>query len=88
MRYLALLLVLQIISIIQNDGRYDTSYSLISEIVAGWLVALFSLISGLIIKIIMKFKKSKQIAELEKGDPSWDEIKEQAEANREAFSRL
>lgn len=34
----------------QTGGRYDTSYSLISEIVAEWLVVLFSFISGLIIK--------------------------------------
>ena len=52
---------------------------------AGWLVVLFSLISGLIIKIIMKFtKKGKQIAELEKGDPSWGEIKEQEEEKTES----
>ena len=56
-------------SYLKSDSNI-VSDSLISEIVAGWLVVLFSLISRLIINIIMKFtKKSKQIAELEKGDP-------------------
>ena len=72
---LLFLLVMQFVTLIKNGFRYDTSYHLAAEIIAGWVVTILVFSSGFIIKLICKkTKRGQQILEEEKYEPSWDEI--------------
>ncbi len=75
---LAFLFVWQFVGLIKNGFRYDTSYHVAAEIVAGWLVTILIFASGFIVKFICKkTKRGRQILEDEKNEPSWDEIKDE-----------
>ena len=66
---------MQFVTLIKNGFRYDTSYHLAAEIIAGWVVTILVFSSGFIIKLICKkTKRGQQILEEEKYEPSWDEI--------------
>lgn len=72
---LAFLLIWQFVALIKNGFRYNTDYNLAAEIIAGWLITILVFASGFIIKLICKkTKKGKEISELEKNEPSWDDI--------------
>ena len=74
---LSFLLVWQIVILIKNGFRYDTSYNLAAEIIAGWLVTILVFSSGFFINLYMKkSKRGIELSKIEKDDPSWDEIDE------------
>lgn len=71
---LAGLLVWQIISLFQSGGRYDASYPLYAEIIAGWLIVLIVMISGPLISLIMKkSEKGQKILAAEKEELTWED---------------
>lgn len=77
---LTFLVVWQIISLCKNGFRYDKSYDLAAEIIAGWVVTALVFASGFIIMLIMKkTKKGQEISKLEENEPSWDDIKDEDE---------
>lgn len=72
---LTFLIVMQFVSLFKNGFRYDTSYHIAAEIIAGWVVTILVFASGFIIKLICKkTNKGKEILEEEKNEPTWDEI--------------
>ena len=75
---LGFLLVWQFISLIKAGFRYDKSYDLAAEIIAGWLVTVLVFASGFIIKLVVKkVKNSAEIAEDESNELSWDDLDKQ-----------
>ncbi len=72
---LTFLFVWQFVELGKNGFRYNEDYNLIAEIIAGWVVTVLIFASGFIIKLILhKTKRGQEILELEKNEPSWDEI--------------
>ena len=72
---LAFLFVWQLVALIQNGFRYNTDYNLAAEIIGGWVVTVLIFASGFIVKLICKkTKRGQEILEIEKNEPSWDEI--------------
>lgn len=75
---LTFLLVWQIIGLAKNGFRYNTDYSLAAEVIAGWVVTLLVFVSGFIVLLIMKkTKKGKELTLQEALEPTWDEIKDE-----------
>ena len=74
---LTILFVWQIVQLSKSDFRYDKSYNLAAEIIAGWTVTILVFASGFIIKLILnKTERGKTILELEKNEPTWDTVDE------------
>ena len=73
---LVLLFSWQIYVLAKDGFRYDDKhYNLAAEIIAGWVVTALVFASGFIIKLIVhKTKQGQTILELEKAEPTWDEI--------------
>ena len=75
---LGFLLVWQFVALIKAGFRYDKSYDLAAEIIAGWLVTILVFASGFIIKLVVKkVKNSAEIAEDESNELSWDDLDKQ-----------
>ena len=75
---LGFLFVWQFIALIKNGFRYDKSYDLAAEIIAGWVVTALVFASGFIIKfVVKKVKNSAEIAEDEANELSWDDLDKQ-----------
>ena len=75
---LAFLLGWQVKGLIDKGFRYDKSYDIAAEIIAGWLVTVLVFASGFIIKLVVKkVKNSAEIAEDEANELSWDDIDKQ-----------
>lgn len=75
---LAFLLGWQVKGLIDKGFRYDKSYDLAAEIIAGWLVTILVFASGFIIKLVVKkVKNSAEIAEEESNELSWDDLDKQ-----------
>ncbi|MBQ9900244.1 MAG: sodium-dependent transporter [Acholeplasmatales bacterium] len=75
---LGFLFVWQIIALIKNGFRYEKSYDLAAEIIAGWVVTVLVFASGFIIKfVVKKVKNSAEIAEDEANELSWDDLDKQ-----------
>lgn len=83
---LVILFVWQIVELGKNDFRYSKDYNLAAEIIGGWLITILIFASGFVVKIICKkTKKGQEITALEKSEPSWDEINDQAIATEESL---
>ena len=75
---LGFLFVWQFIALIKNGFRYDKSYDLAAEIIAGWVVTALVFASGFIVKLVVKkVKNSAEIAEDEANELSWDDLDKQ-----------
>jgi NSS family neurotransmitter:Na+ symporter len=75
---LAFLLGWQVKGLIDKGFRYNKTYDLAAEIIAGWLVTVLVFASGFIIKfVVKKCKKSAEIAEVESNELSWDDLDKQ-----------
>jgi len=71
------LIALPVRELIKNGWRYDTNYSLTSEIILWWCVIIVILSLGYIINYILRHTKNwQEILELENKEPTRDEIKE------------
>lgn len=71
------LFVWQIITLAKKGFRYDPSYNVFAEIIAGWLVMVLVFLSGFIVKLICKkTKKGQEITALELNEPTWDQIED------------
>ena len=70
---LAGLFIWNLINLIKGGGIYGAAdgYSLKANIIFGWCLVALILLSGLIIKIIVKLKSSKDFKE---DDRTWDEF--------------
>lgn len=72
---LATFFVWQFVDLCKNGFRYNDSYSVAAEIIAGWVVMALVFASGFIAKLICKkTKKGQEIEAIEASEPSWDEI--------------
>lgn len=71
---LSALLIWNVVTLITSGGLYGAAdgYSLLSNLVAGWLVMALSLVSGFIIKYVVKQKAKKGFVE---DDITWDDAK-------------
>ena len=72
---LATFFVWQFVDLCKSGFRYNDSYSVAAEIIAGWVVMVLVFASGFIVKLVCKkTKKGQEIEAIEASEPSWDEI--------------
>ena len=72
---LATFFVWQFVDLCKSGFRYNDSYSVAAEIIAGWVVMVLVFASGFIVKLVCKkTKKGQEIETIEASEPSWDEI--------------
>ncbi len=69
------LFIWNLVNLIRDGGIYGSGYSLKANILFGWGIILLILLSGLIIKAIVRVKAKKGFTEDEK---NWDDISDEA----------
>jgi NSS family neurotransmitter:Na+ symporter len=72
---LSALFIWNLVTLILGGGLYGAAdgYSLASNIIGGWLVMALSVVSGFIIKLVVRAKAKKGFVE---DDVTWDSVKE------------